>query len=130
MNPLDLYDRVIAGLNDEHEIKMLCNLMLAKLITLDPDESARRLDQVAEHFRAILTFKPKDTAVRQELEKNTEAGKSVLTITVLLHKAFPAASSPAASGQGQAWKAYWEWVAKEFRPQLLATELEVKTPVA
>lgn len=130
INPVDLFDRVVAGLEDEHEIKVLCNLMLTKLIILDPDESVRHLDPVAERFRVILAFKPKDNAVKQEVEKAQEASKGVLKVTVLLHNAFPLASNAAANIQGHIWKGYWEWVMKEFRTQLLAMEQEVKTQAA
>lgn len=126
VNPADLFDRVVAGLEDEHEIKVLCNLMLTKLIALDPEESVQHLDAVADRFRVILAFKPKDNAVKQEVEKAHEASKGVLKVTVLLHNAFPSASSNATNVHGQAWKAYWESVVKEFRTQLSAMEQEIK----
>jgi len=130
INPLDLFDRVIAGLDDEHEIRMLCNLMLTKLIVLDPDETSRRLDTIAERFRVILSFKAKDNTVKQDIEKAAEASKGALKVTVLLHNAFPAAAGPSGAStnlQGQAWKEYWNWVGKDFRSQLLAMENEVKS---
>lgn len=130
INPLDLFDRVIAGVEDEHEIKVLCNLMLTKLIVLDPEEMVRRLDAIAERFRAILAFKPKENSVKQEMEKAAEASRGVLKVTVLLHNAFPAASTTTANVQGQAWKGYWEWVGKEFKPQFTAVENEVKSQAA
>lgn len=130
ISPLDLFDRVIAGVADEHEIKVLCNLMLTKLMVLDPDETFRRLDPIAECFRTVLSFKPKDNSVKQEIEKAAEASKSVLKVSVLLHNAFPAASGPATSVQGQNWKAYWEWIVKDFKPQLTAMENEVKSQAA
>lgn len=126
INTTNLFDRVVAGLEDEHEIKVLCNLMLTKLIDLDPDESIRHLDDVAERFRVILAFKPKDNAVKQEVEKANEASKGVLKVTVLLHNAFPAASEPSSNLQGKTWTSYWEWVGKEFKTQLSVMELEVK----
>lgn len=126
INPTNLFDRVVAGLEDEHEIKVLCNLMLTKLIDLDPDESIRHLDDVAERFRVILAFKPKDNAVKQEVEKANEASKGVLKVTVLLHNAFPAASEPSSNIQGKTWTSYWEWVGKEFKTQLSVMEHEVK----
>lgn len=129
INPMDLFDRVLAGLEDEHEIKVLCNLMITKFIVLDPEETVRRLDSVAECFRTILAYKPKDNAVKQEVEKATEASKGVLKVTVLLHNAFPAAPNPAGTLQGRAWKSYWEWVGKDFRPQLMNMETEVKNQV-
>ena len=130
ISPLDLFDRVIAGIEDEHEIKVLCNLMLTKLIVLDPEEMVRRLDAIAERFRVILAFKPKENSVKQEIEKAAEASKGVLKVTVLIHNAFPAASATAANVQGQAWKGYWDWIGKEFKPQFTAVENEIKNQAA
>lgn len=130
INPVDLFDRVVEGLEDEHEIKVLCNLMLTKLIVLDPEETVRRLDSVAERFRTILAFKPKENAVKQEVEKANEASKGVLKVTVLLQNAFPVAASSATDLQGQTWKAYMEWVGTDFRPQLQAMEQQVKSQTA
>jgi len=120
INILDFYDRIIAGLSDEHDIRALCNLMLTKLVVLDPDETARRLDAIADCFRSILSTKLKDNAVKQEIEKQDEASKSVLRVTLLLHNAIPGAASTmgAAAGQHQTWRTYWEWVEKDFEPQL------------
>ena len=130
INPADLFDRMIAGLEDEHEIKVLCNLMLTKLIVLDPEEMVRCLDPIAEHFRAILSFKPKDNAVKQEVEKANEASKGVLKVTVLLNNAFPGAASSSTNPQGQGWKTYVEWVIKDFRAQFHAMEQEVQDQAA
>ena len=130
MNPLDLFDRVVAGLEDEHEIKVLCNLMITKLIILDPDETSRRLDAIADRYRTILSFKPKENAVKQEIEKAAEASKGVLKVSVLLHNAFPATENAPANVQGQAWKLYWDWVGKEYKSQLGAVESEVKSQAA
>lgn len=130
MNPPELFERVVLGLDDEHEIKVLCSLMLTKLIVLDPEETVRRVDSIAERFRNVLATKPKDNAVKQEVEKVTEATKAVLKVTVHLHNAFPAASDSAKGPQGQLWKAYWDWVGKEFKTQLLAMQLEVKNQAA
>ncbi|OBT55825.1 hypothetical protein VE04_04432 [Pseudogymnoascus sp. 24MN13] len=120
INILDFYDRVIAGLNDEHDIRSLCNLMLTKLVVLDSEETARRLDSIAECFRTILSTKLKDNAVKQEIEKQDEARKGVLRVSLLLHNAIPAASSNMgiATGQHQTWRTFWEWVEKDYEPQL------------
>ncbi len=112
----DLFDRVVDGLEDEHEIKVLCNLMLTKLVGLDPDEAQRRLDNIAERFRRVLSFKPKENAVKQELEK-------VLKVTMALNNAFPSAATTT-TAQGQTWAAYWDWVQKENRAQILTLEQE------
>ena len=130
MNHLDLFDRVIAGLEDEHEIKMLCNLMVTKLIVLDPEETVRRLDSIADKYRVVLSFKPKENSVKQELEKASEASKAVLKVSARLHSTFPQASGTATNVQGQAWKGYWEWVSKDFKTNLATVDHEMKTEAA
>ena len=130
MDHSELFERVIAGLEDEHEIKMLCNLMLTKLIILDPEETVRRLDPIAEKFRVILSFKPKENSVKQEVEKAAEASKAALKVTVRLHNAFPAASSAGTGVQSQTWKGYWEWLGKEHKATLMNMESEVKSQAA
>ncbi len=124
INIVEFYDRVIAGLEDEHDIRVLCNLMLTKLIVLDPEETVRRLDPIAERFRAILSFKPKENAVKQEIEKAHEASKGVLRATVTLSESFPTAAGAATGGMNQSWRSYWEWVKKDYGAQLKAIEEE------
>lgn len=135
----EFYDRIIAGLRDESDIRGLCNLMLSKLIIIDPDETTRRLDTIAECYRKILSTKLKEGSVKQEVEKQEEANKSVLRITLLLADktktpAPPSASSAAAANAAAAaaasqannqhhvqfpvWQHYWEWVNKDFERQL------------
>ena len=128
INILDFYDRVIAGLKDEHDIRALCNLMLTKLVILNLDETSGRLDSIAECFRAVLSTKLKDNAVKQEFEKQQEASKGVLRVSLTLHDAIPAASMGmgAAASQHQTWRTYWEWVEKDFEPQLRALREENK----
>ncbi|KAL1961206.1 hypothetical protein VTO42DRAFT_3151 [Malbranchea cinnamomea] len=111
----ELFERVLAGISDEQDIRTLCNLMLSKLITLCPSEVEARLDRFGPPFQAILTTKPKESAVKQELEKAQEASMGVLKITRELQKAFPGAE---ASGQHHVWKDYIEWVGKEFKNKL------------
>ena len=127
INAPEVFDRIIAGLEDEHDINILCNLMLTKMIALDPEETSRRLDPIAERFRAILAHKPKENAVKQEVEKASEASRGVLQVSVRLRDAFPRASVASASGHGQHWRGYWEWVAKDFKSQVQAIEMEMKS---
>jgi cullin-associated NEDD8-dissociated protein 1 len=117
---IDLYDRIIAGLRDDNDIRALCNLMVSKLVFIDPDETTRRLDSIAEAFRATLSTKLKETAVKQELEKQDEANKSVLRVTLLLGEKLKSALSTTggAGGANQTWTSYWEWVNKDFSSQL------------
>lgn len=117
MNTSVVFDRIITGISDEQDIRTLCNLMISKLITLAPEETSSRLDSFCEPFRAVLSAKLKDSAVKQELEKAQEASLGVLKISRELQKAFPAAET---SNEHHTWKAYVEWIHKEFG-QLLRT---------
>lgn len=130
ISPVSLFDRIIAGLGDEHEIKVLCNLMLTKLVHIDPEETGRHLDAIAERYRSILAFKPKENAVKQEVEKLTEANKGVLKVTVLIHDVLPSNASAANSLQGEKWKGYWDWVGKDFKSQLAGVEQELRSQAA
>ncbi|KAL9950022.1 hypothetical protein D7B24_001154 [Verticillium nonalfalfae] len=138
INKLDLYDRIVAGLKDDNDIRALCNLMVTKLVVMDPEETTRRLDALAEAYRGVLATKLKEGSVKQEVEKQQEANRSVLRVTLLLADritratgggvstatAMATATTPAggqgASGTGSSatWDAYWEWVNKDFQPQL------------
>ncbi|QSZ35824.1 hypothetical protein DSL72_006946 [Monilinia vaccinii-corymbosi] len=131
INILDFYDRIIAGLKDEHDIRALCNLMLNKLVVLDPDETARRLDAIADCFRVTLSIKLKDTAVKQEIEKQDEAVKSTLRSTLNLHARIPAASTGmgAQGSQHQTWRTYFEWVEKDFETHLKSLREEKKDTI-
>jgi cullin-associated NEDD8-dissociated protein 1 len=126
MNPRDLFDRVVAGLQDEHDIQMLCNLMLTKLAVMDPEETVRRLDSIAERFQAILSTKLKENAVKQEVEKAQEARTDVLRATVRLQAALQSASSSVGQSPTPVWRSYWEFVGKEFKMQLHAAESVVR----
>lgn len=108
---IELYDRVIAGLRDDNDIRALSNLMLSKLAIIDPLETVRRLDTIAEAFRATLSTKLKDNAVKQEHERQEEASRSVLRTTLLL---FDTLKGVAGASQCQVWVAYWDWVNKDY----------------
>lgn len=117
------YDRVVAGVADEHEIKILCCLMLTKMITLVPDETIRRIPDLAVAFRAVLSFKPKDNAVKQELEKLGEHNKAICKVAVLIGKAFP---QETAAEFNRSWTEFWDWTRKELPTVVKAAEDELK----
>lgn len=124
----EFYDRIIAGLDDNNDIRSLCNLMLGKLIVIDPEETTRRLDTIAQSYRRTLSTKLKDGAVKQELEKQEEANKSILRVSLLLadktkttlQASNGSTGSAGAQIQSQTpvWQQYWEWVNKDFDRQL------------
>ncbi|KAJ8113598.1 hypothetical protein ONZ43_g5120 [Nemania bipapillata] len=132
----EFYDRIIAGLDDDNDIRALCNLMLGKLIVIDTDETTRRLDTIAQCYRKTLSTKLKDGAVKQEHEKQEEANKSVLRVSLLLADKTKTTlqntnSSSGTTGaqiqsQSPIWQQYWEWVNKEFDRQLKNLREEIK----
>ncbi|KAK5654802.1 hypothetical protein OQA88_6838 [Cercophora sp. LCS_1] len=124
---IDLYDRIVAGLgDDDDDVKALCNLMVTKLIFLDPDETSRRLGSMAEAFRKTLSKKLKDTAVKQEIEKRDEANKAALRVTLLLgEKLKPTGTGGSVEGSA-VWTTYWDWVNKDFSNQLKILREESK----
>lgn len=123
INNIDFYDRIVAGLKDDNDIRQLCNLMITKLAVIDPDETARRLDSIAEAYRTVLSTKLKENAVKQDVEKQEEASKSALRVTLLLGdkmKTITGNAGAATSNAGVAsvWTSYWDWVNKDFEKQL------------
>lgn len=123
LDVIQLYDRIIDGLSDDNDIRALCNLMVSKLVFLAPEETARRLDSIAAAFRHTMATKLKDNAVKQEIEKQNEAIKSVLRVSLLLGEKLPA-SLANASGVGAAgtpgvvntaWNVYWESLNKDHK---------------
>ncbi|GAB7365466.1 hypothetical protein MBLNU230_g6539t1 [Neophaeotheca triangularis] len=123
------YDRIIAGLSDEHEIKILCCLVLSKLLPLYPAESLKRLEALAEKFRAVLAFKPKENAVKQELEKLAEQHKAVVKTGVLFQRAEGGMVTVEGVGEQRGWREFWEWVRKEFPFLVRGVEDEVRSGV-
>lgn len=114
----DLFDRIIAGISDEGDIRTLSTLMLSKLTALAPADVESRLDLFAAPFTAILTFKPKDTAVKQELEKAAEAVAGVLKTTVELRQAFPGSEAGTGGGEHVAWRDYVEAATRDFKQMI------------
>lgn len=131
LSPSDLsecYDRVVAGVSDEHDIRILCNLMLTKLMLLAPEQTHSRLETIAENFRAVLSIKPKDNAVKQELEKLQEGSKGVLKVSVLLNKQMGTESGVQGHDDPKlrSWAGYWEWITKEHQAALKNVTDEMK----
>ena len=131
ISPIDFYTRVIAGLEDEHDIRVLCNLMLTKLTVLAKDETLARVDDISEKFKTTLSFKPKDNAVKQELEKHAELVRSTLRASVAVNKECGAALlGDNHASRGKKWLQYWEWVRGIFPSELRGLEMEETGGVA
>lgn len=119
-----IFDRILDGITDDHDVRTLCNLMLGRLTTINPDETRRRLNALAEKFKIVLGQKVKENAVKQEIEKVNEANAGVIRATLELDRHFPNAVAEG-SGEMMAWKGYLEFVKREFAPTVRGIQSEV-----
>lgn len=124
----DFFDRIVAGITDEHDIRILCNLMLTKLMVIAPDQVHSRLESIAENLRTVLMIKAKENAVKQEIEKIQEGAKGVLKVSVLLNKQMGSEAAVTAQDDPQlrVWSQYWEWISKEHAATLKTLSDEMK----
>ena len=128
MNHVELFSRVLAGFQDDHDVKTLSFLMLTKLISIDRDEVGRRLDVIAERFQVILATRLKDNAVKQEVEKLKDDVKETLVLTVRLRDHYAELTSSTSSNpSGQAFRSYLDLVKKDYNTQLQAAETEIRS---
>ncbi|KAF2126485.1 TIP120-domain-containing protein [Dothidotthia symphoricarpi CBS 119687] len=123
----DCFDRIVAGITDEHDIRILCNLMLTKLMVIAPSQVRSRLEAIAENFRTVMMTKPKENAVKQEIEKIHEGAKGVLRVSVLLNKQMGTDGTVGQDDpQLRVWAQYWDWISKEHAQGLKAVVDEMK----
>lgn len=119
MSVLELFSRILVGLEDEHDIKVLCNLMLSKLVLLARDETSKRLNEIADRFRQTLQTKPKENAVKQENEKYAELTRSILRTSIALNKECSAGALHA-----QRWQEYYETIKAQHKSEMMTLEKE------
>jgi cullin-associated NEDD8-dissociated protein 1 len=122
----DCFDRIIAGINDENDIRILCNLMLTKLMVIAPEQTHSRLHSIAENFRTVLSIKLKDNAVKQEVEKLQEVKKGIIKVSLQLNQRLGSDSGTLEDSQTRAWSQYWEFVSKENATLLRTVQDELK----
>lgn len=87
----DYLDRVIAGLSDSDDgIKTLCYLMVIKLVELRSSAVrgvlGGRLEELAEPVGATLRSKLKETATKQEIEKQAELQRFIYKMLVVVNR--------------------------------------------
>ncbi|KAJ3188217.1 Cullin-associated NEDD8-dissociated protein 1 [Gaertneriomyces sp. JEL0708] len=87
--------RVISGLADpSHDIKMLTHLMLQRLTLLSPATVTQKLDDCVDALQATLLTKPKQNAVKQEVEKSNELVRSTARTILALSRLCDPTTSP------------------------------------
>ncbi|ODQ55190.1 TIP120-domain-containing protein [Saitoella complicata NRRL Y-17804] len=118
---------LVRGLDDGHDIKVLSCLILTKLPTLPGDGVTAillpALDSLAAKFRALLETKLKETAVKQDIEKNAELQRSVLRAVVGLKRVVGSGDVEGVVAPG--WRAFVEEVWKgKFGEEVKGLERE------
>jgi len=71
-------EQLASGLGDVYDIQMLNHLILARLAKKAPAALLAGLDNLVEPLRAAVTSKPKEAAVKQQVERNEELIRSAL----------------------------------------------------
>jgi cullin-associated NEDD8-dissociated protein 1 len=96
-NVKEFVAKVVKGLDDQHEIKVLCSLMLSRLAGAAPLETQNcitelelclmlDLEEITPKFSAMLNIsaRDKDSVTRQDIEKQIEMRRSVIRTSVAL----------------------------------------------
>ncbi|KAG0170737.1 Cullin-associated NEDD8-dissociated protein 1 [Apophysomyces sp. BC1034] len=87
LDKLDIHgflERVQAGLDDQHDIKMLAYLMLIQLSKIATTAVSQKLDDLVNPLKTTLDFKMRSNAVKQEVERNQELVRATLRCIVTL----------------------------------------------
>ena len=119
-----IFDRILDGIPDDHDIRTLCTLMITRLSVIDPDETRRRLSPLGDKFRLVLGVKLKENAVKQEIEKVNEANAAVVRTTIEMDRKFPSASAEGVGGELVAWKGYVEFVKRDFSAMVRQAQID------
>lgn len=76
--------RVLAGMKDDDQVKLLCYLTIVRLCDLAPLQVSRTLDDISEPIGETLKVKQKDGATKQDVEKATELTRAAFRALVAL----------------------------------------------
>lgn len=91
----DFVQHILSGLADDHDIKVLCHMMLGKLAVL-PSSAAvlvASLDAITDPLRKTITATLKDNAVKQQIERHEDLVRSGMRAVRALEKISGADSS-------------------------------------
>ncbi|KAG6780047.1 hypothetical protein POTOM_016455 [Populus tomentosa] len=67
-----------SGLDDHYDVKMPCHLILSKLADKCPSAVLAVLDSLVDPLQKTINFKPKQVAVKQEVDRNEDMIRSAL----------------------------------------------------
>ncbi|XP_054801363.1 cullin-associated NEDD8-dissociated protein 1 [Prosopis cineraria] len=75
-----------SGLDDHYDVKMPCHLILSKLADKCPSAVLAVLDSLVDPLQKTINFKPKQDAVKQEVDRNEDMIRSALRAIVSLNR--------------------------------------------
>ncbi|KAK6945544.1 TATA-binding protein interacting (TIP20) [Dillenia turbinata] len=75
-----------SGLEDHYDVKMPCHLILSKLANKCPSAVLAVLDSLVEPLQKTINFKPKQDAVKQEVDRNEDMIRSALRAIASLNR--------------------------------------------
>lgn len=75
-----------SGLDDHYDVKMPCHLILSKLADKCPSAVLAVLDSLVDPLQKTISFKPKQDAVKQEVDRNEDMIRSALRAIASLNR--------------------------------------------
>ncbi|CAN1301134.1 Cullin-associated NEDD8-dissociated protein 1 [Linum perenne] len=75
-----------SGLEDHYDVKMPCHLILSKLADKCPSAVLAVLDSLVDPVQKTINFKPKQDAVKQEVDRNEDMIRSALRAIAALNR--------------------------------------------
>ncbi|KAI3711279.1 hypothetical protein L2E82_41254 [Cichorium intybus] len=75
-----------SGLDDHYDVKMPCHLILSKLADKCPLAVLAVLDSLVDPLQKTFNFKPKQDAVKQEVDRNEDIIRSALRAVASLNR--------------------------------------------
>ena len=105
------------ALSDDAEIRQLTLLTLLKAIEVHSSTTLNYLPGFVDQFRKIVDAKPKENAVKQEIERMEESRRGVIRLGLDAQRRYP-------EGLGQEWTEWWNQVRKEHAQLVKFAETE------
>lgn len=87
MNPSSfIVPYLLSGLDDHYDVKMPCHLILSKLADKCPSAVLAVLDSLVDPLHKTINFRPKQDAVKQEVDRNEDMIRSALRSIASLNR--------------------------------------------
>ncbi|KAK6159683.1 hypothetical protein DH2020_003064 [Rehmannia glutinosa] len=77
---------LLSGLDDHYDVKMPCHLILSKLADKCPSAVLAVLDSLVDPLQKTINFRPKQDAVKQEVDRNEDMIRSALRAIASLNR--------------------------------------------